>query len=108
VLPAAAGRRLIVDCRSAEYLTAWRPKGGLAERTVVVRPLRADGSGRGAASFGAKRTRGLVAHRIAADAIDPRRPEALADALAAHFDVELVPPDRPGRPSILHVVDPPN
>jgi cytoplasmic iron level regulating protein YaaA (DUF328/UPF0246 family) len=108
VLPDTAGRKLIVDCRSAEFVTAWPPRGELAARTVVVKPLRPDGSGRGAASYGAKRTRGLVANRIAADGIDPRRPSALAEALAAHFDVELVPPDRPGRPFVLHVVEPPN
>ena len=36
VLPAAAGRGLVVDCRSAEYATAWRPAGALAERTVIL------------------------------------------------------------------------
>ena len=48
VLPAAAGDGLIVDCRQAEYLTAWRPTGELAERTVAVKAVRDLGSGRGA------------------------------------------------------------
>jgi cytoplasmic iron level regulating protein YaaA (DUF328/UPF0246 family) len=32
VLPAAARRGVVVDCRQAEYATAWRPTGALAER----------------------------------------------------------------------------
>ena len=40
VLPAAARRGVVVDCRSSEYATAWRPTGALAERTVVVKVIR--------------------------------------------------------------------
>lgn len=105
VLPAAAGDGLLLDCRSAEYATAWRPTGELAERTVTLRVMRASDRSRGAVSHPAKRTRGLVVRRILADAIDPRRPEDLADALSAHFDVDLVRPDRPARAGELRVVE---
>lgn len=98
----AVPRGVIVDCRSGEHLTAWRPTGALAERTVSVRPLRADG--RGAASYPAKHVRGRVIRRIVKDVIDPRHPEALADALSVHFDVELHRPERAGRAWELRVI----
>jgi cytoplasmic iron level regulating protein YaaA (DUF328/UPF0246 family) len=106
VLPAAAGGGLVVDCRSAEYATAWRPTGALAERTVIVKVLRDRDGTRGAVSHNAKHTRGLVARRIVTDAINPRRPEALADALSEHFELDLRRPERPGRPWELQVVEP--
>src|SRR4029453_787277 len=37
VLPSAAGHGVMIDLRGAEYLTAWRPAGALAERTVAVK-----------------------------------------------------------------------
>jgi hypothetical protein len=45
----------------------------------------------------AKYIRGLAVRRIVTDAIDPRRPEGLAAAVAQHFDVDLRRPHR--RPS---------
>ncbi len=107
VLPAAARRGIVVDCRSAEYATAWRPTGMLAERTVVVKVLRDRGGNRSAVSHNAKRTRGLVVRRIVTDAVDPRRPEGLAEALSQHFEVDLRRPDRPGRTYELRVLEPP-
>lgn len=106
VLPAAARRGVVVDCRSAEYATAWRPTGALAERTVVLRVVRDRDRARGAVSHNAKHIRGLVVRRIVTDAIDPRRPEGMAEALAEHFEVDLRRPGRPGRTWELHVVDP--
>ena len=106
VLPAAARRGIVVDCRSAEYATAWRPTGVLAERSVVVRVFRDLDGTRGAVSHNAKRTRGLVVRRIVTGAIDPRRPEGLAEALSEHFEVDLRRPDRPGRTWELHVLEP--
>jgi hypothetical protein len=105
VLPAAA-RRGVVDCRSAAYATAWRPTGALAERTVVVKVFRDRDGKRGAASHNAKHTRGLVVRRIVTDAVDPRRPDGLAEALSEHFEVDLRRPNRPGRTWELHVVEP--
>lgn len=107
VLPAAARRGVVVDCRSAGYATAWRPAGEVAERTVIVRVFRDLDGKRSAVSHNAKHTRGLVVRRIVTDAINPRRPEELAEALMPHFGIELHRPDRPGRPSELHVIEPP-
>jgi len=108
VLPAAARRRVVVDCRSDAYAVAWRPTGALAERTVVLKVIRDRDSTRGAGSHVAKHTRGLVVRRIVSDAIDPRRPEDLAEALSDHFDVDLRRPDRSGRAWTLHVVQHPS
>lgn len=108
VLPEAARRGIVVDCRSAEYATSWRPKGALAERTVAVKVYRDRAGIRGAVSHNAKHTRGLVVRRIVTDAIDPRRPQGLAEALSVHFEVDLRRPDRPGRPYELSVLEPRN
>ena len=106
VLPETARRGVIVDCRSAEYATAWRPSGELAERTVVVKVVRDRGEARSAVSHNAKHTRGLVARRIVTEGIDPRHPVALAEALGDHFEIELDPPARAGRSWEMRVVEP--
>ena len=106
VLSAAAGRGVVVDLRSAEYLTAWRPTGDAAERTVGVKVVRDLQGRRGTSSHNAKHTGGLVVRRIVTDALDPRRPEELAEALSEHFAVELVRTTRAGTPSTLLVADP--
>jgi uncharacterized protein len=106
VLPERAHKGVVVDCRSAEYVTAWRPSGSVAERTVTVKIVRERHGQRSAVSHNAKHTRGLVARRLVLDAADPRRPEELAEVLAPHFDVTLVDPGRPGRPWALQVVEP--
>jgi uncharacterized protein len=106
VLPAAARRGVVVDCRSSEYGAAWRPSGELAARTVVVKVFRDRDGRRGMVTHNAKFTRGLVVRRIVADAIDPRRPEGLAEGLADYFKVGLQPPDRPGRTWQLDVFEP--
>lgn len=105
VLPDAARGGIVVDCRSSEYFTAWRPSGALAERTVVVRIVGDLDVKRGAASHAAKAMRGRLVRRIVTDGIDPPRPQALADALSKHFDVDLRRPGRPGREWGLDVVD---
>jgi hypothetical protein len=69
----------------------------------VVRDLE---TGRGSASHNAKATRGLVVRSIVGAAQEPRRPEELADTVAAeHFAVRLRPPGRPGQTWELHVVE---
>jgi cytoplasmic iron level regulating protein YaaA (DUF328/UPF0246 family) len=109
VLPGAVRRGLVVDCRSGHYARVWRPTGALAERTVVVRvfrDVRANGGSRSAVSHNAKHTRGLVVRRIVTDGIEPRRPDALAEALSRHFEVDLWTPARPRRTWQLDVVEP--
>ena len=106
VLPALAGSGLLVDCRSAGYATAWRPRGVLVEQTVIVKVLGDESGARRASGHAAKWARGLLVRRILTDAIDAPRPEGLAEALGEHFDVDLHRPPRPGRPWELRVVGP--
>ncbi|MGO0577513.1 YaaA family protein [Ornithinimicrobium panacihumi] len=95
VLPAAAGRGLVVDCRSSTYAAAWVPQGDAAERWVTVRVP--------GATHMAKHTRGLVARVLCEIPDDPPRPRALVDLLADLFEVELHEPARAGRPWTLDV-----
>jgi cytoplasmic iron level regulating protein YaaA (DUF328/UPF0246 family) len=95
VLPAAAGRGLVVDCRSAAYAAAWAPTGDLARRWVHV---RVPGAG-----HATKHTRGLVARHLCVEGVDARTPAALADVVARRFAVTLSEPARAGRPWVLDV-----
>ena len=106
VLGPATGRRLVVDLRSSTYVAAWRPSGALAERTVGVHVVREEAGRRSVVSHMAKHTRGLVARHLLDAGIDPRTPEALADALGERFRVALDAP-RPGRPRRLEIVENP-
>lgn len=103
VLPAAAGRGLVVDLRSSTYVAAWRPGPDLAPRTVAVRVLREEAGRRSVVSHMAKHTRGEVARHLLETGADPRTPQALADALAARWSVELAPV-RPRAARVLDVV----
>lgn len=104
VLPDAAGRDVIVDLRSSTYVAAWRPHGALAERTVAVHVLREEAGRRTVVSHMAKHTRGLVARSLVTSGTDVRTPEALADALAREFTVELDAP-KAGKPRRLEIVE---
>ncbi len=95
VLTQAAGRGLIVDCRSSTYAAAWRPSGSLTERWVQVAVP--------GASHLAKRTRGLVARELCASGASPKTPQALHRALKGRFSVQLFEPERAGRPWTLNV-----
>jgi cytoplasmic iron level regulating protein YaaA (DUF328/UPF0246 family) len=90
VLPEAAGRGLVVDCRSSTYAAAWAPQGDLAQRWVQVKVP--------GATHMAKHTRGLVARRLCEAGADPRRVESLPALLADRFDVRLLEPAGRGRP----------
>lgn len=92
-MAAAAGRGLIVDCRSSTYASAWTPTGSQADSWVQVKVP--------GATHMAKHTRGLVARAICDLGLDPRRPDALAAGLASRFDVDLAAPARAGKPWIL-------
>ena len=95
VLPAAAGRGLVVDCRSSTYGAAWAPRGPLADRWVQIRVP--------GATHMAKHTRGLVARHLVGSGGDPRTPEALERSLAPAFVTALHGPARTGRPWVLDV-----
>jgi cytoplasmic iron level regulating protein YaaA (DUF328/UPF0246 family) len=92
-LPAAAGRGLVVDCRSSTYAAAWTPRGDLADRWVQVRVP--------GATHMAKHTRGLVARHLCQVGADPRPVPALAEALEDAFEVRLTEPRRAGQPWVL-------
>lgn len=94
-MEAMAGSGVIVDCRSSDYVAAWRPSGAQAKRWVHVAVP--------GATHGAKHTRGLVARSICQRGIDARTPAALAQGLAADFTVELDEPSRPTAPWTLRV-----
>jgi hypothetical protein len=98
VLPAAAGREVVVDCRSASYAAAWRPGADLAHRWVQVRVP--------GASHMAKHTRGLVARHLCQVGAAPRSAPALREVVAQAFDVRLHEPERGGAPWVLDVVPP--
>lgn len=81
---------LVVDCRSAPYAAAWRPRGAAAEVTVAVRVT----SGGVAVSHHAKHARGLLSRHLLTRAPRvPRSPQQLADAASERFEVRL---DRAG------------
>jgi cytoplasmic iron level regulating protein YaaA (DUF328/UPF0246 family) len=93
VLAPAAGREVVVDCRSSTYGAAWTPVGDVADRWVQVRVP--------GASHMAKHTRGLVARHLCIRGERARTPAKLAAILAEDFDVTLTPPVRGGRPWVL-------
>ncbi|MGQ7296938.1 YaaA family protein [Quadrisphaera sp. KR29] len=104
----AAPGQVVLDCRSAAYAAAWRPSRALAGRVVAVRVFReADGPAgpvRTVVSHDAKRTRGeLARHLLLRRRREPETPEALAEAAAEVFEVELAPA-APGRVRHLDVV----
>ena len=93
VLPIAAGRGVIVDCRSSTYAAAWVPQGDLAARWVQIRVP--------GATHMAKHTRGLVARHLCETGADARTPTALERVVAQRFETALAKPARPGQPWIL-------
>jgi cytoplasmic iron level regulating protein YaaA (DUF328/UPF0246 family) len=93
VLPVAAGRTVIVDCRSSTYAAAWGPRGDLAARWVQIRVP--------GATHLAKHTRGLVARHLCEEGVDARTPTTLHTVVARRFGTTLTQPARPGRPWIL-------
>lgn len=100
VLTAAAGRGVVVDCRSAAYVAAWRPSGELARRWVQVRLP--------SASHMAKHTRGLVARHLCVEGESVRSPRALAAVVERGFEgVVLTGPTRGAGPWVLDVPPPP-
>lgn len=89
----AAGKGLVVDCRSSTYASAWTPSGAVAQRWVQVKVP--------GATHMAKHTRGLVTRKICQLGLDPRHPHQLVEGLREHFEVGLLEPAKPGRPWVL-------
>lgn len=93
VLPEAAGRGVVVDCRSSTYVAAWAPEEELARRWVQIRVP--------GATHMAKHTRGLVTRALCEAGVDARTPARLVEVLEPGFEVALHAPARAGRPWIL-------
>ncbi|NLE72172.1 MAG: peroxide stress protein YaaA [Actinomycetales bacterium] len=103
VLARAAGAGVVLDCRSSGHRAMGAP-ASLADRTVVVRVMRDDGSRRSVGAHDAKRTRGLVVRHLLETGADVGAPDALPDALADRWPAVAVPPARPRQPWALEVV----
>ncbi len=105
-LEAAAEGRVILDCRSATYVAAWRPRRDSSLARVHVGVVEERDGVRRVVSHFAKKTRGEVARHVLCCGVRPRTAAELADAVAEQFRCELVPPARPGDPYELTVVQP--
>ena len=103
-LAKAAGRGVILDCRSATYVAAWRPSGAVAERTAHVSVVRETNGARTVVSHDAKKTRGEVARFVAETGETPRTVDELAAVVRRRFPCELEPPERADAPWRLTIV----
>ena len=109
VLDAASADGVVVDCRSAGYVAAWRPPRGTD--WVTVRVLRDLDGVRSVVSHHAKHTRGVLTHHLMTrDAPVPRDADELLVAAkeltgGPLIDVELAPaPTRTGPRTLTLVV----
>ncbi len=103
-LDAAAAGRVILDCRSATYVAAWRPSGAAAAAWVHVTVVEERDGVRRVVSHMAKQRRGEVARHLLVSGARPRTPAELAAAVAECFRCELAPPVRAGASFELTVV----
>ncbi|MSY59679.1 MAG: peroxide stress protein YaaA [Actinobacteria bacterium] len=103
-LETLAKGRVILDCRSATYATAWKPTGAAAAQRVHVAVVEEKNGVRKVVSHFAKKARGEVARHLLTSGAKVRTPEELAAAVAQAFTVELEPPAKPGQPYELTVV----
>ncbi len=76
-LEALANGGLVVDCRSSDYVPAWRPPAGIPWVTVKV--LRELDGKRAVVSHMAKHTRGLLASELVSLATPPALAADIAD-----------------------------
>ncbi|MFY7066647.1 peroxide stress protein YaaA [Nocardiopsis changdeensis] len=103
-----AGDRLLVDCRSATYTAAFKPRGAAAERLVSVRVLRERVVGsevrRSVVSHMAKATRGDIARSLLAEGVEAAGVAELAAALRDLGHTVETPEAKAGAPRVLDVV----
>ena len=103
-LERAAGKGVILDCRSATYVAAWRPAGNQAERTGHVNVVHERAGKRTVVSHFAKHTRGEVARFVAESGEKPRTVQELATIISRRFVCEVSEPPRSGAPWQLTIV----
>jgi cytoplasmic iron level regulating protein YaaA (DUF328/UPF0246 family) len=103
-LDEAAAGRVVLDCRSATYVAAWRPARDSTTTRVHVGVVEERDGVRRVVSHFAKKTRGEVARHVLGSGVRPRNANDLFDAVAEEFRCELTPPTRPGDPFELTVV----
>lgn len=96
VITGAAGRGVVVDCRSSTYAAAWQPDATLARRTVAVRAFVESRGKRTVVSHMAKHTRGLVARWLLEAERQPNSVSKVASIVSAHVRCELVDLGRKG------------
>lgn len=94
-MTSAAGKGLVIDCRSLTYAASWTPSSELVRRWVHIRVP--------GATHMAKHTRGLVTRSLVMDTRDPRTPQALRAQLAEEYEVQLHEPTSATKPWILDV-----
>ncbi|MFV2121900.1 peroxide stress protein YaaA [Streptomyces sp. Act-28] len=103
VMPEVAGDGPVLDLRSAAYAAAWRPKGGVAGRTVTVRVLHAPT--RKVVSHFNKATKGRIVRGLLESGAAPETPGELVEALRdLGYAVEYEAPGRAGRAWSLDVL----
>ncbi len=108
--PRALDGELVVDCRSATYLAAWRPPRTAQATWVQVRVLREVAGRRSVVSHHAKHTRGvLTRHLVSRRGAAPTSAESLARVArelvgSELLDVELGAPSRDGSRTLSLVV----
>lgn len=88
VLDERAASDVVVDCRSATYVAAWRPPRGSA--WVAVKVLREVAGRRSVVSHHAKHTRGVLAHHLLTRPEDVTTPDDLLKAAYELVGSELV------------------
>ncbi|MFE6777891.1 peroxide stress protein YaaA [Streptomyces sp. NPDC057702] len=108
-LPEVAGRGLVLDLRSAAYVTPWKPAGEVAERTATVRVLQSRTVGgvekRTVVSHFNKATKGRLVRDLLTTGAAPRGPAELVEALRdLGYAVEAKAPARRGTAWALDVI----
>jgi cytoplasmic iron level regulating protein YaaA (DUF328/UPF0246 family) len=103
-LTRAAGKGVILDCRSTTYVAAWRPAGEQAERTGHVNVVYERAGKRTVVSHFAKHTRGEVARFVAESGDKPTTVPELAAVINRCFECEVSEPKRTGAPWQLTIV----
>jgi cytoplasmic iron level regulating protein YaaA (DUF328/UPF0246 family) len=89
--PRADAGELVVDCRSAAYLAAWKPARAAQGAWVQVRVLREVDGRRSVVSHHAKHTRGvLTRHLVSRRGAAPATPRDLARVAAELVGSELL------------------